>query len=71
MIESGFYYCPYIPNIPKDIPKNTDMKFEAKEGYKARQKSPYEPRKPVLPKPPIIRSPNSSPYDTSGRPKPE
>ncbi len=33
--------------------------------------SPYEPRKPVLPKTPDIRSPKSSPYDTSGRPKPE
>lgn len=32
-------------------------------------KSPYEPRKPVLPKPPAIRSNNSSPYDASGRPK--
>jgi hypothetical protein len=34
-------------------------------------KSPYEPRKPVLPKPSNVRSPKSSPYDTSGRPKPE
>jgi hypothetical protein len=31
--------------------------------------SPYEPRKPVLPKPVNIRSVNSSPYDASGRPK--
>lgn len=64
----GFIYCPYIP---KDNPKNSDMKFEAKEGYKARQKSLYKPQKPVLPEPPEIRSPNSSPYDASGRPKSE
>jgi len=31
--------------------------------------SPYEPVKPVLPKPVNLRSVNSSPYDTSGRPK--
>jgi hypothetical protein len=31
--------------------------------------SPYEPRKPVLPEPSNVRSPKSSPYDTSGRPK--
>jgi hypothetical protein len=33
--------------------------------------SPYEPRKPVLPKPVNIRSEYSSPYDASGRPKSE
>ena len=33
--------------------------------------SPYEPRKPVLPKLPVIRSNNSSPYDANGRPKSE
>jgi hypothetical protein len=30
---------------------------------------PYEPVKPVLPKPVNLRSVNSSPYDASGRPK--
>ena len=32
-------------------------------------KSPYEPRKPVLPKPINLRSVNSSPYDASERHK--
>ena len=31
--------------------------------------SPYEPRLPVLSKPINTRSENSSPYDSSGRPK--
>jgi len=31
--------------------------------------SPYEPRKPVLPETSDVRSPKSSPYDASGRPK--
>ena len=32
-------------------------------------RKPYEPIKPVLPKPVNPRSINSSPYDSSGRPK--
>ena len=32
-------------------------------------RKPYEPVKPVLPKPVNLRSVNSSPYDASGRPK--
>ena len=67
-IDSGFFYCPYIP---EGISKNSDMKFEAKVGYKERQKSLYEPRKPVLPETSNVRSPKSSPYDASGRPKTE
>jgi hypothetical protein len=47
------------------------MKDIAKMTNNARNQSPYEPRKPVLPKTPVVRSNNSSPYDASGRPKSE
>jgi hypothetical protein len=44
-----------------------EMKIEMDRG----NQSPYEPRKLVPPKLPVVRSNNSSPYDASGRPKSE
>jgi hypothetical protein len=34
--EEGFFYCPYVPDIP-NIPVGVGKEFIAKTGYKDRQ----------------------------------